>query len=181
MTCEDCDWYQPMSAEDGYCDRKGIIVDWNDECEDDDDVEDEEEISMFGDFTKAIEAKNKIEQFCKKDIVIEKLIDLIVDIRIEQQEMYDNYTTFFSIDSLNINEVESIIESLESKCYCTTVVDKKLIEQIYETGGSKLKKNSIKHWLLIFDMADDYEYNEKARLHYKTQPHWINYLETKSR
>jgi hypothetical protein len=48
--CENCDFYQPMSAEDGYCEKQGIIVNFNDNCndeneyyEDDDDDDDDDE------------------------------------------------------------------------------------------------------------------------------------------
>lgn len=54
MACEDCSNYQPMSAEDGYCDRKGIVVSFYDGCgliydddfDDEDNSDDEDNVSI---------------------------------------------------------------------------------------------------------------------------------------
>ncbi len=32
--CEDCAYYLTMSCEDGYCQRHGDYVDYNDSCDD---------------------------------------------------------------------------------------------------------------------------------------------------
>lgn len=31
-SCENCDNYNPMDAESGFCDKHGKVVDWNGNC-----------------------------------------------------------------------------------------------------------------------------------------------------
>jgi hypothetical protein len=180
VNCEDCNYYYPRSAEEGYCDKRSIIVSWNDEYDEEceDECENDSQLEMFGDFSQAIKVKNQIEKSYKSGIGIGKLVDLIIDVRESQQNQFDNYATFFNIDNFSISEVENIIESLERNNYLATVLDKTFMSSIYEMG-QKIFNGKGKHWLLIMDMSDDYEYDENGKYHYKTQPHWTDYIQTK--